>query len=59
MHFVGAVLPLDTVWQYGDIFLGIVIIPNLIALLFLSGQIQSLSKSYFERKPWLRAGKKD
>ena len=53
MHFVGAVLPLAVVWSMGDIFLSIVIIPNLIALVFLSPQIVEMTKSYFERRPWL------
>src|SRR5690606_20495043 len=38
MHFIGATLALATVWTIGDVFLGIVIIPNLIALVFLSGR---------------------
>ena len=52
MHFVGAVLPLTVAWTLGDIFLGIVIFPNLIALIFLSGKVATLTKSYFDRKPW-------
>ncbi len=57
MHFVGAVLPLTVIWNLGDVFLGIVIWPNLIALALLSGKVRDLTKSYFERKPWLKAGK--
>ena len=53
MHFIGAVLPLTTVWELGDIFLGIVIIPNLLALLLLSGKIRQMATSYFQRKPWI------
>ncbi len=53
MHFVGAVLALADVWEMGDVFLGMVILPNLIALVLLSPQVASLSKSYFERKAWL------
>ncbi len=53
MHFVGAVLPLTVAWDLGDVFLGIVIFPNLIALLLLSPVVAQLSKSYFQRKPWL------
>jgi AGCS family alanine or glycine:cation symporter len=52
MHFFGAVVPLAVVWSLGDVALAIVIIPNLIALLFLSGQVRELTQSYFERKPW-------
>ena len=54
MHFVGAVLPLAVVWSLGDIFLAIVIIPNLIALIFLAPQIKELTESYFTRSPWQR-----
>ncbi len=53
MHFTGAVLNLATVWALGDIFLGIVTFPNLIALFMLSGVVMKMSASYFERKPWV------
>ncbi|HUE76740.1 MAG TPA: sodium:alanine symporter family protein [Longimicrobiales bacterium] len=52
IHFIGALLPLTVIWDLGDIFLGIVIIPNLIALVFLSPEVARLTTSYFERKPW-------
>ncbi|MGH7444064.1 MAG: alanine:cation symporter family protein, partial [Longimicrobiales bacterium] len=52
MHFVGAVVTLDAIWSLGDVFLSIVIFPNLIALLLLSGKVSELTNSYFERKPW-------
>ncbi|MEX1055525.1 MAG: alanine:cation symporter family protein, partial [Rhodothermales bacterium] len=52
MHFVGATLALGTVWDLGDVFLGIVIIPNLIALIFLSKQVKQETDSYFTRRPW-------
>jgi AGCS family alanine or glycine:cation symporter len=54
MHFVGAVLPLTVIWSLGDVALAIVIIPNLIALLLLSGQVREMTDSYFERKPWIQ-----
>jgi AGCS family alanine or glycine:cation symporter len=53
MHFVGATLALATVWTLGDVFLGIVIIPNLLALVLLAGRVRKMTDSYFERKPWL------
>ncbi len=53
MHFVGATVPLATIWVVGDIALGLVTFPNLVALVFLSGVVARLTKSYFERKPWL------
>ncbi|MDX1395696.1 MAG: sodium:alanine symporter family protein [Gemmatimonadota bacterium] len=52
MHFIGAVLSLATVWALGDVFLAIVIIPNLIALIFLAPQVKEMTNSYFERRPW-------
>ncbi|MEX0600768.1 MAG: sodium:alanine symporter family protein [Rhodothermales bacterium] len=53
MHFVGATLALATVWTLGDVFLGIVIIPNLLALLLLSKKVRKMTDDYFERTPWL------
>jgi AGCS family alanine or glycine:cation symporter len=53
MHFVGAVLPLTVIWNLGDIFLAVVIVPNLIALILLAPQVAEETRSYFERKPWL------
>ena len=57
MHFVGAMVALNLVWELGDIALGIVILPNLIALVLLSGTIKELTDDYFERKPWKTTGK--
>jgi AGCS family alanine or glycine:cation symporter len=53
MHFVGAVLTLSVAWTLGDLALGIVILPNLLALLLLSPKVAELTKSYFQRRPWL------
>ncbi len=55
MHFVGSVLTLSVAWTLGDVFLGIVILPNLLALLLLSPKVVELTKSYFQRKPWLKS----
>ena len=52
MHFLGAVVPLAVVWSLGDVALAIVIIPNLIALILLSGKVKEMTNSYFERRPW-------
>jgi len=54
MHFVGAIASLDAIWALGDVFLSIVIFPNLIALLLLSGKVKEMTDSYFERKPWIQ-----
>jgi AGCS family alanine or glycine:cation symporter len=53
MHFVGSILTLAVAWTLGDVFLGIVILPNLLALLLLSPKVAELTKSYFTRKPWI------
>ena len=52
-HFLGAIVSLSVVWTLGDVFLGIVILPNLLALLLLSGQLREMTNSYFARQPWL------
>ncbi len=54
MHFFGALVSLQVVWTMGDVALGIVILPNLIALVLLSGKVRDLTNSYFERRPWLK-----
>lgn len=53
MHFVGAVLPLGVAWTLGDVALGLVILPNLIALIVLAPKVAEITRSYFERKPWI------
>ena len=53
-HFLGAIASLTVAWTLGDVFLGIVILPNLLALLLLSGNIREMTNSYFARRPWLR-----
>jgi AGCS family alanine or glycine:cation symporter len=52
MHLIGAVAPLATIWAIGDIFLGMVIVPNLIAVLLLSDKLKEITDSYFEREGW-------
>ena len=53
MVFLGTVIAPAAAWDLGDIALGIVILPNLLALIMLSGKARQLMDSYFERKPWL------
>ncbi len=53
MHFVGAVVPLAVAWTLGDIFLGLVIIPNLIAVVVLTPKVKEITDSYFKRRPWV------
>jgi AGCS family alanine or glycine:cation symporter len=52
MHYIGATVSLGLIWDLGDVFLGVVILPNLLALLILSPKIVELTKSYFDRRPW-------
>lgn len=51
-HFIGATLPLLVIWTMGDILLGLVIVPNLIAVLLLSPKVREEAVSYFTRKPY-------
>ncbi len=46
---VGSVLQLDIVWNFSDITNGLMAIPNLIGLLFLSGFVAKMTKDYFAR----------
>ncbi|OVE79184.1 sodium:alanine symporter family protein [bacterium I07] len=48
--YMGAVLALETVWTYGDVALGSMMVPNLIAVLLLSPKLVPLTKEYFSRK---------
>lgn len=49
MHFLGAIFPLATVWAIGDIALGLMTFPNIIALFALSGTVAVASKKYFTK----------
>ena len=50
----GSCLKIDLVWELTDFFNGIMVIPNLIALLLLSGKVAQLLKEYNEGKPFDR-----
>ena len=47
---IGSTLGLDVVWDIGDALNGLMAIPNLIALLLLSGTIIKLTKEHFANK---------
>lgn len=49
MHFMGAVLSLGLVWTFGDVMLGLMSLPNLIALFALSGVVYKVTRSYFDK----------
>lgn len=55
MHFAGAVVPLSLAWSLGDVFLGVVILPNLLALVMLAPRIRKMTDDYFSRRPWLES----
>lgn len=46
--FVGAIINLDLVWTFSDMMNGLMIVPNLIALLVLSPIIFKTCKEYFD-----------
>ena len=47
--FLGCLLPLNAVWTYGDVALGLMSFPNLIALILLSGSVLAMTRDYFSR----------
>lgn len=49
MVFVGAVVKLDLVWTFADIMNGLMALPNLIALLGLSGIVAAETRNYFNK----------
>ncbi|MEE2776422.1 MAG: sodium:alanine symporter family protein [Acidobacteriota bacterium] len=48
--FLGSLLPLQTVWDFGDVALGLMALPNLLALLLLAGTVAGMSREYFSRE---------
>lgn len=54
MHFIGAVASLNVIWDWGDTALSLVTIPNVFALLLLSGTVKKLTDDYFDNKPYLK-----
>ncbi len=53
MNFLGAIFSLEVVWNLGDSALGLMALPNLIALLFLSKKVRGMTRDYFaqDHKP--------
>jgi AGCS family alanine or glycine:cation symporter len=51
MHFVGAVIPLEAVWSFGDAALGLMSLPNLLAIVLLSGQVNRMTREYYGNPP--------
>ena len=50
--FVGSVLKIDLVWELSDFFNGIMVVPNLIAILLLSGKVVRLLDEYNRGIPY-------
>ena len=50
--FTGSVLKIDLVWELSDFFNGIMVIPNLLAILFLSGKVARLLDEYNRGIPY-------
>lgn len=48
--FTGAVIKLELVWTFADIFNGLMALPNLVALLLLSPVVFSKTRNYFNKR---------
>jgi len=48
--FIGCILPLNAVWTWGDVALGLMSLPNLIGLVLLSGKVKEMTIDYFSRE---------
>ncbi|ACY16647.1 alanine/glycine:cation symporter family protein [Haliangium ochraceum] len=47
--YLGSVFALETVWAFGDVALGLMTAPNLIAILLLLPKVAELTRDYFQR----------
>ncbi|HCJ41037.1 MAG TPA: sodium:alanine symporter family protein, partial [Ruminococcus sp.] len=47
--FIGPYLTVEAVWNLADIFNGLMALPNIIALVCLSGTVAAETKDYFRR----------
>jgi AGCS family alanine or glycine:cation symporter len=50
MNFLGAIFSLEIVWNFGDSALGLMSLPNLIALVLLNRKVRALTSEYFSRE---------
>ena len=48
-HFIGAITSLNFIWNLGDTTLSLVTIPNVFALILLSGVVAKLTNTYFDK----------
>jgi len=49
MNFLGAIFSLEVVWNFGDSALGLMSLPNLIGLIFLSRKVNGMTGEYFAK----------
>ena len=49
-NFMGAILPITFVWNFGDIALSLMTIPNLIGIIFLTGTLKKITNEYFSKE---------
>lgn len=56
--FIGAISELTFVWNFSDIAIGLMIIPNIIGIIALNGVIIALTKDYFSRRQKMISSKK-
>ena len=47
--FFGCILPLEAVWTFGDVALGLMTFPNLLAIFLLAGGVVRMTREYFAR----------
>ncbi|MDD4849448.1 MAG: alanine/glycine:cation symporter family protein [Gemmiger sp.] len=47
--FVGATIPLDLAWDLSDTFNGLMMLPNLVGVLALSGRVRKITQNYHAR----------
>ena len=50
MVLVGATMKLDLAWDLSDTFNGLMMLPNLIGVLSLSGTVAAITRNYLDRK---------
>lgn len=59
MVYVGCIASLDAVWEFADLFNGLMAIPNLLALIVLSGTVRKLNEDFFSDPDTRRPGDAD
>lgn len=50
MLFLGGIFSLELVWGLGDVAIGLMAFPNLIAIILLSGKVKEMLDDYMSRK---------